>query len=188
MASPILTATKIGIISNALVLCGENPLVSLDDDRYGATVGSNLFDVLYEAEIQSNRWRFSCTKSALSRINTTPLNEWQYVFQMPPDCLLPLGVWPYSLYEIYGTHLYTNNSTVNLEHQFKPDISAAPAYFQLLMTYVMAKDMIKPITESDAAVDVMTKKYEVQRNRALFADAQSRPNRPIQDSPFTQTR
>lgn len=184
----ILTASKIGIVSNALILIGENPLVSLSDDRYGAVVGGNMFEVLYEAELQSNRWRFSCTKSALTRLNTSPLNEWQYAFQMPPDCLLPIGVWPYSLYEIYGTHLYTNNSTVNLEHQFKPDISAAPAYFQLLMTYVLAKDMIKPITESDAGVNVMLTKYETQRNRALFADAQGRPNRPIQDSPFTQVR
>lgn len=188
MAAPILSATKIGIISNALILCGENPLVSLSDDRYGATVGSNLFDLLYEAELQSNRWRFSCTKGALSRLNTSPLNEWQYAFQLPIDMLLPLGVWPYSLYEIYGPHLYTNNSTVNLEYQFKPDISAAPAYFQLLMTYVLARDMVKPITESDSAVNVMASKYEMQRNRALFADAQGRPNRPIQDSPFTQTR
>lgn len=188
MATAISTATKIGIISNALVLCGENPLVSLSDDRYGATVGGNLFDMLYETELQSNRWRFSCTKGALSRINTTPLNEWQYVFQLPTDCLIPLGVWPYSLYEIYGNHLYSNSSTVNLEYQFKPDISAVPAYFQLLMTYLLARDMIKPITESDAAVNVMNSKYEMQRNRALFADAQSRPNRPIQDSPFTQVR
>lgn len=188
MAASIITATKIGVISNALILCGENPLVGLNDDRYGAVVGGNMFDLIYEAELQSNRWRFSCTKGALAKVNTVPLNEWQYVFQLPTDCLLPLGVWPYSLYEIYGDHLYTNNSSVNLEYQFKPDISLTPSYFVLLMTYAMAKDMIKPITESDTAVNIMASKYETQRNRALFADAQSRPNRPIQDSPFTQTR
>jgi hypothetical protein len=52
---PIEESTKVGLISKALILCGEKPLTSLTDDRYGATVGVNLFELIYEAELQSNR-------------------------------------------------------------------------------------------------------------------------------------
>lgn len=187
MAS-IETQTKIGLISKALVLCGEKPLNSLSDNRYGATVGANLFEQVYEAELQSNRWRFACTKKALSRLVAAPLNEWDYAFQLPATLLLPIGVYPSAPYEIYSDRIYTNQTTIELDYMFKPEVSACPAYFTLLLTYALAKDMIKPITESDNAVTIMTAKYNVQRARAQFADAQGRPNKPIVDSPFTQVR
>lgn len=184
----IETQTKIGIISKALILCGETPLNTLTDNRYGAQVGSNLFEIIYESELQSNRWRFACDKVSLSRLNVTPLNEYQYAYQLPPAMLLPIGAYPKAKYEIYADRIYTNESSIDLEYMFKPEVSACPAYFSLLMAYAMAKDMIKPITESDTAVRVMESKYQVQRARAMFADAQGRPNRPVMDSPFTDIR
>jgi hypothetical protein len=189
MAS-IETATKIAIISKALILCGEKPLSSLSDERYGATVGSNLFEVIYENELQTGtRWRFACKKRALSRLVGEPLNEWQYAFQMPTDMLLPIGIFPRkTLYEIYGDHLYTNVSSVDLDYMFKPDVSKVPAYFSMLMIYALAKDMIKPVTESETAVDKMTAKYNIQKSKSEYADAQGRPNVPIADSPFTDVR
>ncbi len=102
----IETNSKVDLISKALILCGEEPLNSLSDNRYGATVGANLFEMLYENEIQSNRWRFAMTKSALSKLVAAPLNQWKNAFQLPPDMLLPIGVFPVDLnYEIYATHL-----------------------------------------------------------------------------------
>jgi hypothetical protein len=71
---------------------------------------------------------------------------------------------------------------------FKPEVTDCPAYFTKLLTYALAKDMIKAITESDDAVQIMTKKYEMQRSVAMFADAQGRPAKPAFHSPFTDVR
>ncbi len=202
--SPIVTQTQLSWISAALVLCGEKPLNSLTDPRYGAQVGAALFDMTYEDELQSNRWRFTCTKVALAQLNTVPPNEWQYAFQLPPDMLLPIGIWgvgPDKSYEIYANQLYTNLTSnpgpqsgspgppvLTFDYQFKPDPSTVPSYFSLLMTYKLARDMIKPVTESDSAASAMMTKYNMQRNRAMYADAQGRPNRPLQSNPFVQGR
>lgn len=185
---PIETYSKIQLISNALILCGETPLESLSDSRYGATVGANLFEMLYENELQTNRWRFSMKKGALSRLADVPLNEWQYTYQLPTDMLLLVGMTYPQPYEIYGQHLYTNATSVEIEYQFKPTVDRIPAYFALLMTYVLAKDMISPITENEAKHKMMQAKYLPQRDRALFADAQARPTKQIVDSPFTDVR
>lgn len=187
MAS-IETPSKIKLISDALVLLGEKPASSLTEDRYGVTVGANLFERIYETELQSHRWRFAMKKNALSRLVAEPLNEFRYAFNLPSDCLLPIGKFPAGAYEIYGRHVYANQSEIDFEYMFKPEVSELPAYFALLMTYALAKDMIKPITESDSGVNIMTVKYNVQRNRAMFADSQGRPNRTIAHSPFTQVR
>lgn len=184
----IETSTKIGLISKALILIGEKPLQSLSDDRYGATVGSNLFELIYENELQSNPWRFSMKKVALSRLVATPLNQFAYAYQLPSDCLLPRHVYPRGQYEIYGDRLYSDASSVELDYQFKPEITAVPAYFATLMVYALARDMVKPITESDSGVKTFAAKYVMQRDRAMYADAQARPATPVQDNPFTDVR
>lgn len=198
----IVTQTKLSWISAALVLCGEKPMNSLTDPRYGAAVGAAIFDMSYEDELQSNRWRFACKKAQLAQINTTPPNEWMYCFQLPTDMLLPIGLWGVAAdrsYEIYSNVIYTNitsnpgpvNATtpvLTFDYLFKPDPSTVPSYFSMLMTFKLARDMIKPITESDSAMSAMTTKYNQQRARAMYADAQGRPNRPLQNNPFVQVR
>ena len=201
-ASPIVTQTKLSMLSAALVLCGEKPLSSLTDPRYGSAVGAALFDMVYENELQSNRWRFACKKAQLAQVNVTPPNEWMYCFQLPPDLLLPIGIWgvgPDRSYEIYGNVIYTNitsspgpiNATapvLTFDYLFKPDPATVPSYFSLLVTYSLAKDMLKPITESDTAATAMNVKYNRQRSAAMYADAQGRPNRQLQHNPFVQVR
>lgn len=201
-AAPIVSQTKLSWISAALVLCGEKPLNSLTDPRYGSSVGAAIFDMSYEDELQSNRWRFACKKAQLAQVNVTPPNEWQYCFQLPTDMLLPIGLWgvgPDRSYEIYSNVIYTNltsnpgpiNSStpvLTFDYLFKVDPSSVPSYFSLLMTYKLARDMIKPITESDTGASAMNQKYLMQRSRAMYADAQGRPNRQLQHNPFVQVR
>lgn len=201
-AIAIVTQTKLSMISAALVLCGEKPLNSLTDPRYGSAVGAALFDMVYETELQQNRWRFSMKKAQLAQLNVTPPNEWMYAYQLPTDMLTPTGFWgvgPDRTYEIYGDIMYTNitsnpgpiNSTtpvLTFDYQFKPNPANVPSYFSLLVTYALARDMLKPITENDTAATAMGVKYERQRSKAMFIDAQGRPNRPIQYSPFVDIR
>ena len=184
----IEASSKIDLISKALILCGETPLTALTDNRYGATVGSNLFELIYENELQSNPWRFSMKKAALSRLVSTPLNQYTYAYQIPVDCLLPRHVYPAQEYEIFGDRVYSDASEVELDYQFKPEVTSCPAYFATLMTYALARDMVKPITESDTAVKVMQSKYVLQRDRAMYADAQARPAKSIQYNPFVVAR
>jgi hypothetical protein len=201
-SAAIVTQTQLSWISAALVLCGEKPLNSLTDNRYGAAVAAALFDMSYEEELQSNRWRFASKKAQLAQLNATPPNEWMYAFQLPTDMLLPIGIWGVGTdrsYDIYGDVIYTNitsnpgpiNATapvLTFDYLFKPAPSSVPSYFSLLMTFKLARDMISPITESDTGVQVMTAKYNAQRARAQFADAQGRPNRPLQNNPLVQVR
>lgn len=184
----IETPSKIGLISKALILLGEKPASSLTEDRHGVTVGVNLFELLYETELQANSWRFNMKKASLSRLNVTPVNQYTYAYQIPTDCLLPRYVYPASNYEIYGDRIYTNDSSVDLDYQFKPEVSALPAYFALLLTYALARDMAGPVTESEAKVKEFMSKYPVQRDRAMYADAQARPATMIVDSPFVDVR
>ena len=186
----IETHSKVNLISRALILCGERSLDSLSDNRYGAEVGNNLFEMLYENELQASSWRFAMTKGTLSRLTAAPLNQWKYAYQLPPDMLQPIGVYPVDLnYEIYAKHLYTDRTSVELDYKFKPEVTDTPAYFATLMTFALAQHFIDPITETSARkLEGMVDKYNRQLGIALYADAQGRPAKPVAHSPFTAGR
>lgn len=189
MAS-IETQSKISLISKALILLGEKPCSSLTEDRYGVTVGGNLFELLYENELQSNAWRFAIKATALSQLNVTPVtDQYKYVFQKPTDCLLSSHAWPRQDFEIFGSHIYANQRSLKLVHWFKPEVSECPAYFNTLMAYALAKNMVNPITEGSAAkVQIQINLYNSQRALAQYADSQGRPPKPVQDNPFVDVR
>lgn len=185
---PISTYTKIGLISNALVMLGEPPATSITEQRDGVTVGAAMFESIYENELQSNRWRFAMKKGALSELVDVPANQWQRAFQLPSDMLLPVGIFPPEPYEIYGDRIYTNAVSVTLDYMFKPEVTNVPAYFALLIQYALAKDMAKPVTDNDSYAVKWERAYNQQKGKAQYADAQGRPAQALFDSPFTDVR
>lgn len=200
-AAPIVSQSMLSLMSAALVLCGEKPLQSTADPRYGAQVINALWDMVYETELQKNPWRFAMKKQALTQVNQQPINEWLYCFQIPTDCLLFHGFWgvgPDKLYDIYGDKIYCNinsgptNPGVGTqligEYMFKPDPGTVPSYFSLLVALSMTQFISKPITENDTARTSWVQAYERQRATAMFIDAKTRPNRPLQHRPFIQIR
>lgn len=181
--------SKVKLISDAAVLLGEKPISDIEnDDRYSVTVGSNLFDRIYDDELQSNRWRFAVTKAQLSLLSAVPRNEWRYAHQLPGDLLLLIRVYPDTSYEVYGSRIYSNSQALDADYVFRPEVTSLPAYFSRMLTYALARDMARALTESDTTVQDMSDRYLIQRQRALYADAQGRPNIAFSDSPFTDVR
>ena len=156
----------------------DTPYLQIVESKYGKPIIDRVID--FDSSLAE------ATKCALISFDSTIRSNLSV--GLPIDMLLLVGMTCPQPYEIYGNHLYTNATSVEVEYQFKPDISAIPAYFALLMTYVLAKDMISPITENEAKHKMMQAKYIPQRDRALFADAQSRPARQVIHSPFTDVR
>lgn len=184
----IETPTKVGIIAKALLICQEHSTDSTNNERYGVEVASNIFEIIFETELQSQPWRFNMKKASLSRLNLTPVNQYRYVFQIPADCLLVRFVYPPIDYEIYGDRIYADQPSIDLDYQFKPEVADIPAYFALQMVYALAKDMVQPITGSATNVQIVTQKYISQRDKSLYADSQGRPAKRVQSSPFTEVR
>jgi hypothetical protein len=183
------TTSKVKIISQALILLGEKPVSNLTDDtRDSIQSAVGIFENLYEAELQRNRWRFACAKKALDRLNAKPLNEFAYVHQLPSDALLIFRVYPRTNYEIYGDRVYSNLQEIEVDYLFKPNVEKLPAYFAKLLAYALAREMARPTSESDTTVQDFSDRYNFQLQSAMFSDAQARPNRGIEDSPFTDCR
>jgi len=190
-------ASKISIISGAAVRLGNDPVISLDEGSKAATVGSNLYDTVLESLLAAHRWRFATGKKDLDLLADTPLNEWQYAYQLPanPKVITIIRVYPRMEYERFEDKIYCeSNQGIAIDYVYRPTEEYFPAFFVDLVEYRMAMEMALPITGSRTLRDQF--RADLVGNGAqpgvmayaMAADSRERPPEAIVDSPFTDVR
>jgi len=180
--------SKIKLVSNALILLGDEPISSFDNPGAGATAGENLYESSYLAILSSKRWNFATKKKKLSRLTASPENEYKYQFQLPTDLIMLITTYPVSTYRILGDKLYSDYKDIEIDYIWKIKEDQFPAYFIKAFEYYLAKQLCISVTEDYKKLELMQKGYEMELRRASYADSQSQPSVPIQDDPYIRVR
>lgn len=185
----VAIASKIDIISRALLLTGHDTINSLTDPGRVVRVAVNLYDDAKETELKSSNWTFATFKAQLAKLTTDPLDEFQSAYQLPSDLLKVIKISPRARYKIYQDQLYTNQSgeiiidyIANVgEARFTPD-------FSKMLQYALAYDYGIPIREEFTTVQLLEQRYLRARNRAVQNDSSQAPQDRIVSNPFIAAR
>ena len=181
-------ATSIEICSNALNLIGHGSIASFTDGGAGANIADALYETTYEDLLSQHRWRFASAKVTLAQLTATPVNTWDYAYQLPADYIIATTVYPNMDYEIYEDKLHTNSQTVDLDYVYKAPEAEMPAYFQRILEYLLASVFAIAITDNSNKAEEYRRMFDYNLRRARFTDSQSRPTKAIVDSPFIEAR
>ena len=181
-------ASDIDIASNALQMIGAGSISSFDDPGAGAAVAKALYEPLLIALLTRTYWRFTMKKQQLNRLSQTPLNEFQYAFQIPTDSLKIERVYPRSFYKIYRDLIYSDQTSIAIDYAYRPATSSLPSYFVLALTYHLASEFALAVTDNEQKNQIYAQKFIEALGAAYSADAQQHPQTPIVDSPFTDVR
>ena len=177
-------ASKIEMISTAMVLIGASPISSLTEGTEGI-VADALYDTTYFGLLASHSWRFATKKVSLTKMTDAPLNEFQYQYQLPTDIITVGRVYNFSDYEIFGDKLYSDQETVEIDYRYKIDETILPDYFVMTLQFLLAAQFAIPITDNSQRATVYEGLYERQLQRAKYIDSAARPQNAIQHSPLT---
>jgi len=130
-------ASKIDLVSNAMILIGDKPIDSLDGDDRRQVVASNLYDNIVEFELSKHRWGFARAKAQLSLTTETLIdNEYRYSYQLPTNMLVLIKIYPKIDYQIYGDKVYCNFSQkLTCDYIAQTDASEWPVYFRKMIEY-----------------------------------------------------
>lgn len=151
--------TAVSICSDALILLGAKSISSFNDGTDESNTCDRLYPDVRDMTLSMYRWSFAYKKAQLSRLITTPVNEWRYEFQMPGDRLgnpraafatTAIGARPFKEWEISGDKLYANEQTIVIDYPYQTPEFAMPQYFVQLLKYMMAWHLAMPITEQDS--------------------------------------
>tara|TARA_R110000822_G_scaffold235507_4_gene366341 strand:- start:2181 stop:2738 length:558 start_codon:yes stop_codon:yes gene_type:complete len=183
-------ATKIDLVSAALVLIGDTPINSLIGNSRSQQVANTLYDSIVNNELTKHRWGFARSKAQLSLTTGTPIDqEWQSIYQLPSDILFLIKLYPSVNYQIYGSKVYTNNTgKLSCDYIYAVPESNWPFYFSKMIEYALAKDFATSIRDSSASRVEMTNEYVIASRMARYTDSQQYPMTPITSNPFVNVR
>jgi hypothetical protein len=183
-------ASKINLISNALILIGDLPINSLTGNTRAQQVASNLYDNIVQNELTKTRWGFARKKERLALTTIIPVDDqFSSVYQLPSDLLALTTVRPNGYYQLYGDKLHTNhNGALTADYQYDAPESEWPAYFAKMVEYALAKDFATSIRDSSASRQEMSNEYVIASRMARFTDAQQYPQTAIAHRPFIEVR
>lgn len=176
------------IINSALNLIGANEISSLDEGSREANVAGVMYDDIYESELAAHPWGFAKAKVLLAQLTSTPLNEWEYAYQLPTDLIRLLNTNSTQDYEILEDKLYSNENTVEIEYITRIDESKLPKWFKVSVMYRLASDMCVAITSNRTLAESLDAAYQVRTKNARFINDDQQPAETWVDSPFIDVR
>ncbi len=182
------STSAISISSNALILLGHPPISSFSEPGAGAQAASNLYEQSYLNMLTIHRWRFATKKAQLARLTATPLNGYNYQFQLPSDLLYLIRKDVGFKFEIYEDRLYSNNTTEEIDYIYRVEEDKLPPYFIKTFEFFMAAQLAIPVVGNSTRMQEYNGMYEMQLKRAKFADSSQRPGDTFLQNPYVNVR
>ena len=140
--------TAVALCARALLKLGAAPITSFTDDRTEATLATMLYASTRDALLVQYPWRFAVAQLALTPLQTPPLSEFAYAFQLPADFLRALTVGQGATYRIVRNTLHANTPDVLLSYIYQPDESQFPPHFCQALVARLSAEFCLPLTEN----------------------------------------
>lgn len=185
--------SPVALCSRALMKIGAQPIQSFYDDRVEADIALAFFEPTRDALLSAYPWRFAVIQLTLPRLQSTPVADYPYAFQLPDDCLRVLSVGQGDasrgiVYRRVGNTLLTASETATIDYIFRPDDEIAPAYFEQALMTRLAAEFCLPLTENASRANMLYRLAEREFERAKQIDAQQDTPRALHDFSLLNAR
>lgn len=184
-------ASKIDLVSSALVLIGDSPINTLTGNSKAQQTANALYDRIVRRELTKHKhWGFARRKAQLGLTTDVPEDdEWRSIYQLPTDLLVFIKLRPRVNYQIYGDKIYTNLSQeLTCDYVRNVAESEWPEYFNYLIMIALAQSFAPAIRDDKTMKAILKEDYKDAMRDARSTDAQQHPQTPIVDSPLIDVR
>lgn len=188
-----MALNDVALCSRALIRIGAAPITSFDDGTAESEIAGALFGPVRDALLSAYAWSFASGQVALTQLETEPVADYSYAFQLPNYFLRALSAGNGGRgrglnYRISRGALHTNASEVVLTYIFRPEEEEFPPYFDQALITRLAAEFSIPVTENTSRAEAFYTLAEREFQRARQIDAQQdSPNR-IEDFSLIKAR
>lgn len=188
-----MALNDVALASRALIRIGATPITSFDDGTAESEIAGALFAPVRDALLSAYAWGFATGQVALTQLETSPIADFDYAYQLPSDFLRALSAGSGTRgrgleYRLSRGALHTNASSVILTYIFRPDEEEFPPYFDQALISRMAAELTIPITESTSRAESLFDLAEKEFQRARQIDAQQDTPGRIEDFTLIDVR
>lgn len=189
-----MTASAVGICSNALLMVGSQTINSFDGDLSDRQrLVSNLYPTVRDYVLSSHPWN-CCIKRVQLNPDTTPpaTDDYEAQFTLPADFIRMLAVGPAgaeSDYRIESGKILCDDGLLNLRYCFLNTNEATwSPLLVMAMTLAMRQVAAYPITQSASLEQLIDQSIEGMLKKARAIDGADQPPEMLGDARLLTAR
>lgn len=188
--------SSVSICSNALLLLGDKPISSLDEENDRARLASNLYPMARDATLRMHPWNCAKKRVLMAPLSNPPAFGWGYQFQLPADWLRIVQVGNQMFgadekmnFAVEGQVLLSNANSVPLIYIYKNYVEATwDGMLIEAMTIAMAAAMAYGITKSTSLQGTYEAKLQAFLKTTRAVNGQDNPPETLGDFPLLDAR
>lgn len=178
-----MALSDVALASRALIRIGAAPITSFSDGTAESEIAGALFGTTRDALLSAYRWSFATAQLALTQLETDPIADYAYAYQLPSDFLRAISVGTGSkgrgvAYRIAQDQLHTTVQGAVLTYVYRPEEEIFPPFFDQALIARLSAEFTIPVTESTSRAEAHFRIAQNEFDRARQIDAQQdTPNR-----------
>ncbi len=181
-----MALSSIALCARALLKIGASSITSFDDGTAEAEIAANLYGSIRDGLLSSHPWNFATAQTTLPQLVATPVADYAYAYQLPPDFLRALSAGPTGrgrglTYRIAEARLHSDSDQLVLTYIFRPDETGYPAFFDQALIARLAAEFCIPLTESTSRAETLFKLADAAFREAKIIDSQQATPGRIED-------
>lgn len=177
-----MSASRVRLVNQALLLLGESVIQSLDEDTPEAKVADAFYEDARDHCLRDIKPAFARRRSGELVAVAKPEFDWDFAYQLPQDCLVVLELPKRDIqyrspvqdaWLVEGTTILSNRAVLQVVYIASDDNIDAliDSSFAKALAAYLAYEMAYPLTNDDAKVSAMYSLYEQRSDdaRATYA-------------------
>lgn len=199
-------ATEVDIVNRALVKLGADRITALSDNTKNAREANAIFDLVRDAELRKNIWRFSIVRAQIDfdAGAPTPAYGYAYSYEKPSSMLRLIQVGDYypggeivdyvdgetAPYAVEGDYILSDEGN-GIYVRYVAQITDTTKYDSLFVEAFackLAMELAEAITASDSKRDRATREYQMAVMEAIRTNAVEAPPQKVADDSWMLVR
>lgn len=188
-----MAVSDVSICSNALVLLGDSPINSLDEDSDRARAAANLFPSVRNYVLRRHPWNCATKRVSLAPDTPVPAFDFAFQFTLPNDFMRVLSVGESGVeaaaWKIESGKLLCDDNPALLRYIWRND---NPATWDDMLVWGMTMSMKAvlgyPITASTSLEQLVEQGLAEVMRAARAVDGQDETPETLGDSPLLSAR
>ena len=172
-------ASEVGIVNNALLKLGENPISSFEENSKAARLAQETYADYRDALLRDHPWNFALRRVGLSASTTTPTWGYDNAFPLPTEpsyCLRVVEVQNPNdkAWRIEGRTIVTDmGAPLNILYvQRVGDPNEMDSDFRDALSSFLAMNWAERLTKSADVYSMMTQQFNLKIKPARSVDGQ----------------
>lgn len=161
----------VSIANRALARIGTQSITSLDDGSTPALYCSRLLPEAVQSVYGQYDWRSAKKRIQLAPLETAPIYEWDYAFQLPVDFARLISVDSVNEYTLENQTILSNDDDLYITYIAYPiEATFIPGHISHLLATFLAFLLSTPLSSNESMAQRLLGEYNLALERAKIDD------------------